>query len=287
MAAVFNPSVWDGKKTIIEMCFTDLNKTYQLKIADGKCEASDNTDAKYTTRIETPYDVWMDVSDGKLSGSQAMMEQKYKVLGNFDTMLKMDEYFGIVKPTAKIAKSKSKPKKTNMIFLLIPWIILWILVPINPIIAGSVAIGVAALTHLIGFKIKLTVYDKISLAIVALLGLWAMFDTQIVLLTCATYLAFGLLWFISGFCKIPLTAFYSNKNYNGEGAFENPLFMKTNKILTIMWGIFYFAGTIVAYFLINSAMALYTGAFLAAIPAVMGGFTAWFSKWYPAKVARG
>jgi len=287
MAATYNPSAGDGKDMIVEMHFTDLNKTYQLIITDGKCVASENTDAKYTVRIETPYDVWMDVSEGRISGSQAMFEQKYKVLGDFDTMLQVDKFFGSAKPPTASPKPKSKPKKTNMLFLLLPWLILWILVPINPIIAGSVAIGFAALTPLIGFKIKLTAYDKISLTMVALLGLWAMLDTQIVLLACATYLAFGLLWLISGFSKFPLTAMYSSKNYDGEEAFDNPLFMKTNKILTITWGVLYLVGALAAYFLISSALALYTGAFLAAIPALMGGFTAWFSKWYPAKVARG
>lgn len=35
---------------------------------------------------------------------------------------------------------------------------------------------------------------------------------------------------------LPLTAHYSANDYNGEKAFDNPLFIKTNRILTFMWG---------------------------------------------------
>lgn len=40
-------------------------------------------------------------------------------------------------------------------------------------------------------------------------------------------------------------------------------------------------------FLLGTPMASYTGAVNSVFPVVMGIFTVWFQKWYPAKIARG
>lgn len=289
MAAVYNPKKWNGKDVTIEMHFTDINKTYQLNLGKNKCTVNTDNLTEYTTRIETPYDVWRDISNGEIDGSQAMMENKYKVLGDFNTMLNMNEYFGIV--DAKITEDKSKSVKkevnTNMLFLLVPWIALWALLPISVTIGGAIAILISSLIPLISFRFKLTVYDKISIFCVSGLGLLAVLGFQIVALVCSSYIIFGILWLVSSFLKIPLSAFYSSKDYNGDAAFSNPLFIKTNRILSVLWGIMFLAITALAYFLIKGSISQYTGLICSAGSGIMGGFTAWFSKWYPAKIARG
>ena len=101
------------------------------------------------------------------------------------------------------------------------------------------------------------------------------------------YLAFGMMWTFSCFGKIPLTAHYSMNNYNGEEALKNPLFVKTNWILTLMWGVVYLLTPIWTYFIMGTSFSYLVGAINSILPIVMGIFTAWFQKWYPAKVARG
>ena len=102
-----------------------------------------------------------------------------------------------------------------------------------------------------------------------------------------SYLGFGLMWSISCLNKIPLTAYYSANDYNGESAFHNPLFIKTNRILTFMWGILYVLTSIMTFFVMKTSLSAYLGIINNILPIFMGIFTAWFQKWYPAKVARG
>ena len=95
------------------------------------------------------------------------------------------------------------------------------------------------------------------------------------------------MWAISCFTKIPLTAYYSQNDYNGEAALKNPLFMKTNRILTAAWGILYILTPIWTYFIMKTSAGSLVGAINSVLPAFMGIFTGWFQKWYPEHVAKG
>ena len=76
-------------------------------------------------------------------------------------------------------------------------------------------------------------------------------------------------------------------DYGMEAALNNPLFVKTNRILTFYWGVLYLLTPVWTYFLMGSSVASFTGAINSVLPLLMGIFTGWFQKWYPAKVARG
>lgn len=76
-------------------------------------------------------------------------------------------------------------------------------------------------------------------------------------------------------------------NYGGEKALKNPLFIKTNKILSASWGILYLLTAIWTYFIIGSSFGPYVGLINSILPAIMGIFTVRFQKWYPQKVAKG
>ncbi len=76
------------------MYFVDIDKTYQLCLGKEKCTIKSDNFISYTTRIETTFELWLQISEGKINGADAMMKGKYKALGDFDTMLKMDDYFG-------------------------------------------------------------------------------------------------------------------------------------------------------------------------------------------------
>ena len=95
------------------------------------------------------------------------------------------------------------------------------------------------------------------------------------------------MWSISCLHKVPLTAYYSANDYNGESAFHNPLFIKTNRILTLMWGMLYILTSIMTFFVMKTGFSAYLGIINNILPIFMGIFTGWFQKWYPAKVARG
>lgn len=283
MSLVYNPSQDITKPIILEMFFTDKNKTYQLILGSDKCTLKTDDFSQCTTRIETTFSLWKDISSKKINGASALMEKKYKVLGDFNTMLKMDNLFGLSeKPKEQTPK---KAKKSNMLFLLLPWIALWAGLPISPLIGGIIAIIISVLLPIL--PIKLTPYDKISIPIVSILGMLAMLNVNLLALVILSYAFFGMLWLISIFNKIPLSAYYSCNKLGGDSAFNNPLFIKTNRILSLLWSILYFVLMIIASLLMFTPLASFTGAFTAIGPAILGIFTAWFAKWYPAYVARG
>ena len=68
---------------------------------------------------------------------------------------------------------------------------------------------------------------------------------------------------------------------------ENPLFLRTNAILTAAWaGVYLFEGA--ANFLLASTfLADYSALLLLPVMLSMLLFTHWFQRWYPARVARG
>ena len=74
------------------------------------------------------------------------------------------------------------------------------------------------------------------------------------------------MWLVGAFVKIPLTAYYSAVEYGGENAFDNPLFMRTNRILTAAWGVFYIVAPIWTYLLLNKGLPAYTGLINSIVP---------------------
>lgn len=298
MAAVYDPDVYK-KNLILEFYFTDLGETYQLAAKDGKCRMKTEADGfeAYTTRIETPYDLWMDISMGKINGAQAMMERKYRTLGDFDVMLSLDKMFGVEDGEEAGEKAQAvSAKKTNMSVLILLWCALWVFLPIDPLLGAGIGVLAVACVPLAGMKWELTPYEAVSCICVGALSVAAFGKAvasgiqnspDMTLLICLSYLLFGLMWALSCLRPVPLTAHYSKNEYGGDAAYQNPLFIRTNRILTLCWGVLYLFTPVWTYFLMQSSVSSCTGLINSLCPALMGVFTAWFQKWYPAKVARG
>lgn len=92
----------------------------------------------YTTKIETPFKVWQAIATGEISGETALFERQYKVLGDFDLMLKWGELFSGA-DTAKKPVSAANTHKTNMAAFLLPWMAIWIFLAINPRIGAIIS----------------------------------------------------------------------------------------------------------------------------------------------------
>ena len=286
MAALYNKEAYKGKDIVLEMDYTDIDKKYQIVLhKDGYDVLKDNF-KKYTTKIETPFSVWNDIASGKMSGKDAMMKKLYRVDGDFGLMIHWDDYFGSKKPKKNNSGKAVPEKKTNMMILLIPWIAFWVGAAIDAYVGSIISIAVCALTAVVFFKNKKTIYDVISSTAIILFSIAAILLGSANIMLPVSYLSFGLLWCISCITKIPLTAHYSMNNYNGESALENPLFMKTNKILTILWGILYILTSIWTFFLIQNNLSIYTAIINNVLPIIMGIFTKWFQNWYPAWFAK-
>ncbi|MBN2625441.1 MAG: NAD(P)H-dependent oxidoreductase [Spirochaetales bacterium] len=288
MAAVYNPSSWI-KDLILEIAFSEPDKTYRLVLGQDKCRLSYDLSSPYTTRIETPFPVWLDISEGRKNGAQAMMDGLYRVKGDFDTMNRMDEYFGTAPEKKGNTPDGAEKRPSSLNYLLFPWIALWVTLPIARLNewGGLIAIALCAVLSLLGNFVRLTPYDRATGFLVPLLGAAALSGLGSPLLIALSYGLFGGMWLLSGLMNIPLTAWYSSRDYGGETSFENPLFIKTNRILTFCWGILYLAVAPVTLLILKSPLGPYTGLINQAAPLVMGIFTWWFQRWYPAHVASG
>lgn len=307
MASIYNPRPLEGRRAILEMRFTDLSSTYQLVMDEGGCAVRATSDdgerEPYTTRIETPWTVWQDISSGKIDGAGALMEGKYRVVGDFAFMLKIDQVFstgpvneerfdlrammnGTIQGEAAITAPRAATgKKANMLVLLLPWIVAWIGLPLHGIFGAIAAAFAASLVSLASLKWRMNPYEAVSAAIIAALALAVLAGLPPSVAIPVSYAAFGALWLASCLTKTPLTAHYSAEGYGGDSAMRNPLFMKTNAILTAAWGVMYVLTAIWTVFLLRTPAARFVGLINNACPALMGLFTAWFQKWYPARVA--
>lgn len=284
MAALYNKTAFDGKERILEMCYTDCGKRYQVILGkEGSRVLTEDFKAP-TTTIETPYAVWKAIASGEISGQEALMEQKYRVRGDFDLMIYWDRYFGSeVSEPVQAAPQKT----TNMALLLAPWIVFWIATAsMDGFYGALIGILTAVLTPLVFHKNRMILFDHISAAMVSLLSVGLIIGLPMALVLPVSYFGFGLLWTVNGLTKIPLTAHYSLNDYGGENMLSNPLFIKTNRILTLCWGLLYLAMTLWTAVLLSFGHE-WVSTVNSILPALMSIFTVWFQKWYPAKVARG
>ncbi len=288
MAALYRKESWPGKDFVLEMCYTDEEETYQILLGKDGSHVCTNGSLTADTRIETPVTVWRSIAAGEIRGDEAMMQGLYRVQGDFNLMLKWDEYFGGSHAQTRQQAEASAQKNTDMNILLIPWIVFWVAVSISRQPGCIIGILTCALVPLAYYRHRKTVYDVFGGALVTGFSVAMLAGVSETWMLPVSYLVFGLMWLSS--CpgkRIPLTAHYSMNSYGGEGALKNGLFVKTNRILTVLWGILYAITAVCSWFLMRSAVSGLTGLINFVLPVLMGIFTMWFQKWYPARVARG
>lgn len=61
------------------------------------------------------------------------MKKMYRVLGDFDTLIKMDDFFS---PPKAVKPSPIMLKSSNMLLLLLPFLALWIVGPYDYLLGG-------------------------------------------------------------------------------------------------------------------------------------------------------
>ena len=305
MAALYRKESWHGHDAVLDMNYTDIGKVYRITLGQKgsrvEVEPEDGFADGFTTRIITPFDVWRSIASGEIAGDEALMKHLYSVEGDFDLMMHWDDFFGAASSAGANnsdvlegvnsgdegnGKSASEPK-TNMLLLLIPWIVFWVVASIDGFWGSLVSVAVCVLLPVLMHRTKATLYDQISGLGVGVCSVALLAGASPILVIPVSYLLFGLMWTVSCFLKVPLTAHYSKNSYNGETALRNPIFMRTNRILTAAWGALYLVTPIWTYFIMQTDAASYVGAINSVLPALMGVFTAWFQKWYPRHIARG
>jgi multimeric flavodoxin WrbA/putative sterol carrier protein len=293
MAAAYAPLPNAPKKEKrVEFFFTDSGETYQLVAGEtGAAFVKDVVAfAPYSVRIETPFSVWQDISKGKISGTEALFRGKYRVLGDFSLMTTVMSGFSSGKSQASSSAQepgkKQSNKKRSMLILLLPFFALWILLPVFGNAGALAAIFVGACVPFGARFFRLSPYDTAAAFLTSVLSVAFLAGVPISVTVTLSYLLFGGLWIVSLSFKIPLCAWYSAHGYGGDEAFDNPLFIRTNRIIAGIWGVLYLCVSVWTWFFMKSDFASFVGLVNSIAPALAGIFTAVFVKWYPARYAR-
>lgn len=287
MAALYNPASYRGTDLIFDMDYTDLGKRYRIILGKTESLVTEEFSGEPNTVIHTPFSVWQSIAAGEIEGSAALMKHLYSVEGDFNLMLKWDEYFGQHQPSTAEKSASSSSKKTDMRYFLLPWIVFWIASGIHTFAGSLISIFICCLLPVLFYKSKKTVYDVFSGALVSVFSILLLLNLPADIVITSSYFTFGLMWSISACLKIPLSAEYSMNDYGGDKAFQNPMFIRTNRILTAAWGILYLLTAIWTYFIQGTSAGTYIGMINSILPAIMGIFTIWFQRWYPRKIAQG
>ena len=174
MAALYDPSTWDGRDRVLEFFYTDTGETCQIVLGKDGQRVLQSDFLPCTTRIETPLSVWQKIGSGELDGKQAMMEHQYRVTGDFSVMLHWDEIFGL--GAAAPQPSAEPRKKTNMTLMLLPWMAIWIALSIHAQIGACVGLAVCALLPFAFLKYRLTIFEPCSILAVGTICVLTLLD---------------------------------------------------------------------------------------------------------------
>lgn len=94
MAARFRPEATDGPPRAIQFHLTDQEPgDYYLHMDKDGCTATPGKAEKPALTIHTPWQTWLDIAAGRLSGQQALIEGRYRIEGDINLLQKMGRIF--------------------------------------------------------------------------------------------------------------------------------------------------------------------------------------------------
>ena len=174
-----------------------------------------------------------------------------------------------------------------MLAMLVPWIAFWTAMSISPSLGPVITLAFCAATPLLFYRNEKTFYDVISPCIVVALVALVLVGVPLTMVLPLSYVGFGLMWLVPALVGIPLSAHYSKNSYGGNGALNNTIFVQTNRIICLVWGVTYLAAAVAAFLLVGTDAAPLVAIVNNILPLPAAFFTVWFQRWYPQKVARG
>jgi putative sterol carrier protein len=94
MPGAFQADKAGGANATIQFNFTgDEAGNWTVKVADGKCDVSEGTDASPTVTINSPSDVWLKVIRRELDGATAFMSGQFTFTGDMGVLMQMQNWF--------------------------------------------------------------------------------------------------------------------------------------------------------------------------------------------------
>lgn len=265
------------KDFLLELYFTDVKKTYQMDITSEGCRLIEGKEREYTTRIETPYPLWKGVSEGKVSATDALYDHKYRVLGDFSVMYNLEKMFT---PERPVKPEVDKRKNPFLLWFLLPYIVMWCTLPFGNFVGGIATACAIAAGLVIQWFYKSTVYERISHICALAVVVMTILDVNNAILVPIPYLVYGIIWMSTVFMRVPLTGHYMYGKFGGKAALNNKLYLRTNRITTIVWAAYYLVAGVISCFAPLFGLGSLWG-LVANLPvSLVGVFTVVFVKKY-------
>ncbi|WP_027338931.1 NAD(P)H-dependent oxidoreductase [Halonatronum saccharophilum] len=295
MKHTFNPKGAGDLECILEFEFTDTQEVNHFIIKDRSCELKKGKSGDFRTKVVTTTEVWREISDGRLDGAKAMMDGLYKVEGDFKLMMELDNFFGSgddddfdtsdISIEAKESSFLTGIKAMNLSF--IPWIFSWIFIERSLFLGIVLPLLVSlVIVFLKRNKYEVSYFERSNLlyfSILSIIGLLGYVDIKNIGIE-LNHFSIAAIWLTSVFINKPLTSEYSKYDYP-KAMEKNPIFIRTNNIITLFWvGIFFIQVLVVialkSYGYMNLSPLLY-------LLIILGlKFTGFFSNYYPEYLAK-
>ncbi len=300
MATVFNPWAAGSLCADIQFIVTgDEPGAYVLRIRNGRCTAHEGTVLHPAMTVHTPSDIWLRIARNELSGQTAYMKGMYRIEGDLTMLLRLSDLFsGDREPTApppppppqEETVQRGPLRLPGMAWLtvaFIPWIAHWATMGV-PGLGPGVSLGVPFLLGVLiwGYRClfaRPTWMETGTPLYFALAGLATLLGSDFF----ATfgdvlgYLVLAGIWLGTLATETPFTAEYSKWSYP-SALWRHPAFVRTNGIITAVWGGVYLLQAVLAlagHHAPGQALLWTLARNLLLVPAF--AFTAWFQKWYP------
>ena len=100
--------------------------------------------------------------------------------------------------------------------MLLPWMAIWIALSIHAQIGACVGLAVCALLPFAFLKFRMTIFEPCSILAVGTICVLTLLDVLPLTLLPVSYLLFGLMWGVTVFLPMPLTAYYSMNGYSAS-----------------------------------------------------------------------
>jgi len=91
----FNPGAARELAAVMQFTFSgSVTGQCYLSIENGAITAAEGLHPSPQLTIEAPFDIWMDIITGKADGQEMFMQQRYRVEGDFNLLMKLGTIFG-------------------------------------------------------------------------------------------------------------------------------------------------------------------------------------------------
>jgi len=223
--------------------------TYHLQIDNEACTFHPGPTESPSIVFRTPSEVWLRISQGEMSGRDALMQGLYEVQGDPGLLMRMDSLFPSGDDIELEAPRDQRPAgpiplagSRWMAIDFLPWIVLWAVFGSDgrggwQALAVSLALSAVVVTYRRAFNGP-TAFEVANLACFAamLIG-WPWLSAWLAPWgsTVGT-IWLGVIWLatiLPG--RTPLTSAYSKWRYV-PALWSNRTFLYVNAVLTLMWG---------------------------------------------------